>query len=655
MIKNHSSKTDSLNKSSDLPSALDALKKNFFHLEEHTRRNKNTSHINYKIYYLLCNPYTFVNAYAKISKNKGALTKGVDKHEQTMFFFGRSNAEQIAKKFKTNTYEWKPVRRTWIQKPGKPFPKFKRPIDAPTQEDKIVQEALRGILEAIFEPEFEEFEKSTKFLSTNFGFRPKKSTWDSVKNLKYSTQRCNICIEGDIKGAYNSINQELLLDRLNTRIKDKKFLKLIKNLLLSGVMDQGQFFHSLTGTPQGSIVSPLLFNIYMFNFDKYIYHNIVEPMIKNPPKPKQNPEYKRILFQESKLLKKLDKQMDKTILKKYKSLRRERQNISTYVITSIPKSAVFIRYADDWVLFLNCTHKKAQQYKNQITEYIKKALSLELDGEKTLITSLENGVSFLGFTIIKWSKSQRKKKFVLQRRRNKIVRSLRQTTSNKINILPDKSRIRRNLILKGFCNSDLYPIGRRGLAELDEFEIVLKYRQIMLGIIEYYRNCDSTRALNQLSYILQYSCAKTLATRQKTTIRKIFDKYTTKLIINRQFFTQGETINKRTSFPTYPELKKLGKLTPRDKGNYEGYESKDPFYIQTFWRTKLQLYYDCCICGSTEKVGLHHINSLRKIKKNKDRFGYIRSKINRIQIPVCHKCHVDITKGVYTLYWTKPN
>jgi RNA-directed DNA polymerase len=88
---------------------------------------------------LLCNPYTFVNAYTAISKNKGALTKGIDPEETIASYFGLINAENIAKRFPTNFYQWKPVRRVWIPKPGK---KTTQPIDTPIQEDRIVQEAI---------------------------------------------------------------------------------------------------------------------------------------------------------------------------------------------------------------------------------------------------------------------------------------------------------------------------------------------------------------------------------------------------------------------------------------------------------------------------------------------------------------------------------
>jgi retron-type reverse transcriptase len=105
------------------------IKKLSYKLDRHTERNKNTSHINYKINYLLHDPFTFVNAYTKISKNKGALTKGY-KDDGDIEYFGLKKAKILAEKIKNDNYEFKPVKRTWIPKPGK---KTKRPVDVPPQ------------------------------------------------------------------------------------------------------------------------------------------------------------------------------------------------------------------------------------------------------------------------------------------------------------------------------------------------------------------------------------------------------------------------------------------------------------------------------------------------------------------------------------------
>jgi RNA-directed DNA polymerase len=201
--------------------------------------------------------------------------------------FGLEKATNIAKKIKKGTYTFKPVQRTWIPKPGK---NKKRPIDVPNQSDRIVQEAVRGILEAIYEPVFQEFGEKTKNLCNNYGFRPKKSCWSAVEKLKLHSKKCNIAIEGDIVSADNNVNHDILLKILSRRIKDKKFLKLIKDMLKSGIRDQRRFEHSLNGTPQGGIVSPLLFNIYMYEFDKYVYEQCIKPILNENEEQEKKPE-----------------------------------------------------------------------------------------------------------------------------------------------------------------------------------------------------------------------------------------------------------------------------------------------------------------------------------------------------------------------------
>jgi retron-type reverse transcriptase len=215
----------------------DYLRKQSLPLIQLRMRNEDTKHINHKIYHLLCDPFIYVNAYAKISKNPGALTKGIKSDEEIMTFFGKSNAEKIANKFKTKNYSWKPTRRTWIPKPGK---NKLRPIDTPTQEDRIVQEAIRGILESIFEPEFREFETQNEFLCTNYGFRPNQSTWKAANALKIFGQATIYGIEGHISGAYNNVDHDILINLLNKRIKDKKFIEVISKLLKSDIMEENK-------------------------------------------------------------------------------------------------------------------------------------------------------------------------------------------------------------------------------------------------------------------------------------------------------------------------------------------------------------------------------------------------------------------------------
>ncbi len=390
-------------------------------LTKHTERNQNTKHINRKIFHLLRHPFIYVNAYSKISKNRGALTKGYQ-DDGTMTYFGIEQAKNIAKQITDGTYTFSPVKRTWIPKPGK---KKKRPIDVPRQSDRIVQEAIRGILEAIYEPVFRELGEYTNDLSNNYGFRPNLSCWSALDKIKRYSQLCNIVIEGDITSAYNYVDHDILLKILRERITDKKFLKLIKNMLKSGIMDREQFEHTFSGTPQGGIVSPILFNIYMLGFDLFIYEEFISPILEENKQKTQRglrtAEYRRIEHQTNKKLeeyRQLKRSTDpknsqlKQTLKAYKKLRAIRNATQYKRVETLPKGAVYVRYVDDWVLALTCTELEAKKIKQKISDFIQNHRKMKLDLEKTKISRTTEGYNFLGFKIqlktVKVHKMQRR-------------------------------------------------------------------------------------------------------------------------------------------------------------------------------------------------------------------------------------------------------
>lgn len=310
--------------------------------QDHVTRNTNSSHINYKIHYLLHDPFTLVNAYTRIIKNKEGLLKSFN-NRKIMKFFCLESAKRIANKLKKNQYEFKPIKKIWILKPNK---KKKQPIDIPPQSDIIVQEALKNILEAIYEPELRHWGHLTRHLSNNYGFRPNISTWTAVDKIAKYSQKCTTAIEGHIHSISSQINHEILLSILRQRIKDKKFLNLIKKLLENGIMDKDVCDYSSKGTPQKSTVSPLLFNIYMFGLDKFVYNEIIASFQKKEHNKTRNIAAltcKRIRYQINKSYKKLQKlkieykqkpiserkDKIKKALKEFKGLRNT-QNLTQY-------------------------------------------------------------------------------------------------------------------------------------------------------------------------------------------------------------------------------------------------------------------------------------------------------------------------------------
>lgn len=630
------------------------------HLREHTRRNLDTAHVNYKIQHLLYDPFTFINAYAKISKNKRALTEGINE-KRTIQLFGLEKASILAEKIKQNRYEFQPVKRTWIPKPGG---EKKRPIDVPNQADRVVQEAVRGILEAIYEPVFQEFEKKNEYRSSNYGFRPNKSCWSAIEKLTLHSKRCNIILEGDIVSAYNNVDHGILLQILKKRIRDKKFLKFIEKMLKSGIMDSGRFEHSLNGTPQGGIVSPLLFNIYMHEFDKYIYEQCIIPIQeenKNLEKKQEvrSRKYSQINYATKKARLEYvknrelyrtqggcsNKSLTKKTRKIYRLKLKEQQNTPYNEISKLERGATFVRYADDWVLALTCSNKEALETKDKIKKFLKDHLKMELDDKKTSVTFASKGYKFLGFEILRQS-TKSKIMMVLQKdKTGNHVRLAKRTTSRLITVEPDSDRILKRLRLLKMCTQAGFPKGNPSWTMYDEFQIVQKYAQIMRGIFNYYKPCERFGRLYKISYILQYSCAKTIAIRKKISMAQVFKIYGVSLTVKKTIFST------KSEKPVIQKFYDLTQLRKMEKGKLHTKltsESPDPFRIKEFWRTKFKIFNECCICGSMNNIQLHHINSIASMKKKKDNAAAIRSQLNRLQIPVCHVCHKDITHGKYS-------
>lgn len=515
----------------------------------HVMRNKNLTHINRKIFYLLHDPFTIINAYAKISKNKGALTE-VYGDEKKMKYFGMKQAKTITEKLKKGTYKFKSLKRTWIPKPEK---KIKRPLGVPTQSDGVVQEAIRGILEAIYEPVFKDWEK--KNLSSNYGLRSNRSRWLAIDTLKRKSKRCTIAIKGDIVSAYNNVNHKILINILREKIMDKKFLRLISNMLKSGIIDSNRYECSLNGTPQEGTVSPLLFNIYMFSFDQFIYNEFIASALKGKGRRKveiTSKAYASARHRGNKKLKNIKSNQTelKKALKSFKQKRKILLSKSYMNVKRLEKGAVFVRYADDWVLALNCNKRKAEKIKDKISEFLLTHKKIKLDEDKIKITFISEGYKFLGFSI-RLNVKKPKIRFVTQETaKNKFSRHLKRTISRQLTIESDSEEILQRLKATNFCNNDYKPRGKSAWLIYNEFRIVQKFSQVFRGIYNYYSHCGRLTGLYHISYILQYSCARTLARKKNVSLKKIFTLYGK----NMQIKTKDTTKTRSIEFKTLKEL-----------------------------------------------------------------------------------------------------
>lgn len=232
-----------------------------------------------RLYRNLFNKDSYYKAYTKIYKNKGSATKGID--AETADGFGEEKICSLIEQMKDETYQPKPVRRTYIPKSnGKT-----RPLVIPSFTDKLVQEICRMLFEVIYEQKFPEY---------SHGFREAHSCHTALINIKNTFRGINWFIEGDIKGYFDNIDHHILISILRKRISDERFIRLMWKFLKVGYVENWKFKNTYSGTPQGGIISPILANIYLNEFDNYIIDELKQEFdIGEPKKRKRNTEYRK--------------------------------------------------------------------------------------------------------------------------------------------------------------------------------------------------------------------------------------------------------------------------------------------------------------------------------------------------------------------------
>jgi retron-type reverse transcriptase len=217
-----------------------------------------------RVYKLLFNRDFYLNAYAKLYPNNGAMTKGVT--DETVDGMSIQKIDRMIELLREEKYQWKPARREYIpKKNGK-----KRPLGIPTWGDKLLQEVMREILEAYYEPQFS---------NHSHGFRPNRGCHTALQEIQI-WKGTRWFIEGDISKYFDTIDHDVLLKILEKNIHDGRFLRLISNMLKAGYLDDWKFNQTISGTPQGGVISPLLANIYLNEFDQWIENTLIPQYTK---------------------------------------------------------------------------------------------------------------------------------------------------------------------------------------------------------------------------------------------------------------------------------------------------------------------------------------------------------------------------------------
>lgn len=278
-------------------------------------------------YRLLYQRDLYLRAYGKIYRNKGAMTEGITLEK--VDGMSLEKIETIIKLLRNEQYKWTPVRRIYIpKKNGKP-----RPLGMPTWSDKLLQEVIRTILEAYYEPKFSE---------RSHGFRPKRGCHTALLEIIQKGKGTKWFIEGDLRACFDKINHMILLNILKESFHDNRFIRLLSGLFKAGYLENREFNNTLSGVQQGGVASPVLSNIVLDRLDKYIEGQII-PVYTSDSRRKMNPPYARLAAQATEAKRKNDWKGVHRLNQQVRSMPSRDPNDPNF------RRLWYVRYADDCV------------------------------------------------------------------------------------------------------------------------------------------------------------------------------------------------------------------------------------------------------------------------------------------------------------------
>lgn len=578
-----------------------------------------------RLYRNLFNEQMFYVAYQRIYAKQGNMTSGTD--GKTIDQMSIQRIESLIASLKNETYKPNPAKRVYIPKKNGKM----RPLGIPSFEDKLVQEVVRMILEAIYEGYFE---------YTSHGFRPFRSCHTALSSIQKRFVGAKWFIEGDIKGFFDNIDHNVLINILEERISDVRFIRLIRKFLKAGYVEQWKFNHTYSGTPQGGIISPILANIYLDKFDKFM--DEYAKRFDKGNKRRVNPAYNRICNKRNSLKRKLNAETDvknrEILISQIRNMRTEMQQIPYgNDMDEQYRRLKYVRYADDFLIGVIGSKSDCEAIKADLTKYMQEQLKLELSEEKTLITNAQDKAKFLGYEIYV-QRSESKVKNSLGRTNRMFNGNVRLHVSSEI---ARKKLLAMNaMVIKQVNSKEIWWAESRGfLTSLKEEDIIAQYNLEIRGFYNYYSIANNISAVGgTFGGIMKRSCIKTLAHKHNSTMRKEWKRY-----------REGKDFVVR-----YKDSK--------------GQEKCRVLYNEGFRRKQVNDYAECdhmpntcflpqaslverlkngvCeLCGDKAPLMMHHVRTLSKLKADTE-WNKLMLKKGRKTLAVCEKCNALIQSYV---------
>jgi group II intron reverse transcriptase/maturase len=562
-----------------------------------------------RVYRLLFQRDLYLRAYSRLYANDGAMTRGAT--EETVHGMSLAKIDRIIDDVRQERYRWKPARRTYIPKKNGKL----RPLGMPSWSDKLLQEVVRSILEAYYEPQFSD---------RSHGFRPGRGCHTALREVIDRGAGTKWFVEGDICSCFDRIDHSVVLKILGERIHDSRFLRLIGNLLDAGYLEDWQFHATYSGVPQGGVVSPILSNLVLDRLDKYVETELI-PAYTRGQRRKTNPPYVARTVAASRARKKGDRKKARRLSQEAARLPSRDPGDPNF------RRLWYVRYADDFLLGFIGPKVEAEEIKQHIARYLRDELKLELSEDKTLVTHARDEVAkFLGYELHALHADDQHD------------RKGRRSINGRIGL-----RVPRNVLKAQRAKYTRMgkPIHLAERLNDDAYSIVSLYQAEYSGIVQYYRLAYNLSVLSRLKWTAEVSLVKTLANKFRCRASEVYQRFQTRLT---------------TAEGTYKVLEVRVDRGPTKKplaAHFGGISlvwnpwaaiGETPTKV---WSGRSELVerllaQKCELCGATDGIQVHHIRKLVDLK-GASGWAKVMAARRRKTLVVCETCHQHIHFGRY--------
>jgi group II intron reverse transcriptase/maturase len=562
-----------------------------------------------ELYRQMFNPSLYLLAYGRIYANHGAMTPGPS--AETADGMSEGKITQIIEAVRHERYRFSPVRRTFIPKKNGKM----RPLGLPSWSDKIIGEVVRLLLEAYYEPQFSDH---------SHGFRPARGCHTALREVEKTWTGTTWFIEGDISDCFGSLDHDIMVRILSEKIRDNRFLRLIRNMLKAGYLEDWVYHETLSGAPQGGVVSPVLSNIYLSKLDSFV-ETVLIPQYTRGTRRERNPEYKRLDNRRTHALSKGDRDQARECLRQMHAIPSGNPSDPGY------RRLRYTRYADDHILGLAGPKAEAEAIKDQLARFLRDELALELNAGKTLITHARTRAArYLGYEI------------TVQHADRKTTRGHRSVNGVvTLRVPADVIKAKRAPYRRHGK-----PWHRPALQNLDDYDIIQVYGAEYRGITGYYLLASNVSRLGDLRWHAETSMLKTLAAKHQSTVTKMAARHKAKIQTPHGLRTCFEARITRDGKPDLiarfggiPLVRKKDAILADRVPGPVPYPRKELVYRLLTRR--------CELCGEAGKVLVHQVRKLASLGETgpgQPAWAAKMAKMRRKTLIVCPACH-DVIHG----------